>query len=104
MREYFFARVSEAEADWCALQMRAQPIPRERLTTDPYSILPIGYALCEEDMALPPPIQEQMCVATINGGANLKIFREPWDHSPELSATQKLADIITEFGQSNMGA
>ena len=100
MREFFFARVSEAEADSCEHHMRAQTIPREKLTIDAYSTLPMAYVLCTEDLALPPPVQEQMCMAQINQGANLKIFREPWDHSPELSATQKLADIIADFGQS----
>lgn len=47
MREFFFARIPQEEANIYAKFMRAQPIPRSKLTNDPYSTYPLAYvSLC----------------------------------------------------------
>lgn len=60
--------------------------------------------ICEEDLALLPEAQEQMCAAKINDGANLKLYREPFDHCPTVSAISRVVEIVLDFGASVQAA
>ena len=80
--------------------MRAQPIPVQKLTTDPFKDLPTAYVICKDDLALPPEAQERMCAAKLSGGSKLTVFRESFDHSPQISATRTLVQLLLEFSSS----
>lgn len=96
-REYFFSRVSQAESDFYEKLMRAQPIPRSRLTNDPYSVYPFGFVQCLDDKALPVEAQRQMCKARMDDGCKMKVYEEPFDHCPTISAVERMVEITLDF-------
>lgn len=77
--------------------MRAQPTPKEKLTNDPYTVYPLAYLICEDGLALPPPMQEQMCQAKTADGCKLKVFKGPFDHSPTINAIPELTNMVIDF-------
>ncbi|OOF92058.1 hypothetical protein ASPCADRAFT_509554 [Aspergillus carbonarius ITEM 5010] len=62
-------------------------------TYEPWHDIPTAYIVCEEDRALPLPVQEQMALA-LN---TRSIYRLKSSHSPYLSMPDKLADILEEL-------
>lgn len=85
-------------------ELRAQPIPKSKLTNNPFGKLPFGYVICEEDLCVPPNAQDQMVTAKMNEGAEFRVWREPFDHEAHLSSTDRLAAILMEFGQETCPA
>lgn len=62
-------------------------------TFEPWHVTPTAYIICEEDRALPPPIQEQMAEML----STKWIYRLKSSHSPYLSMPDKVADILEEL-------
>ncbi|GKZ24458.1 hypothetical protein AbraIFM66951_010681 [Aspergillus brasiliensis] len=62
-------------------------------TFEPWHVIPTAYIICEEDRALPPPVQEQMA-EMLN---TTSIYRLKSSHSPYLSMPDKVADILEEL-------
>lgn len=62
-------------------------------TFEPWHVIPTAYIFCEEDRALPPPVQEQMA-EMLN---TTSIYRLKSSHSPYLSMPDKVADILEEL-------
>ncbi|PYI09347.1 alpha/beta-hydrolase [Aspergillus sclerotiicarbonarius CBS 121057] len=62
-------------------------------TYEPWRDIPTAYIICEEERALPLPVQEQMAQA-LN---TQSIYRLKSSHSPYLSMPDKLADIVEEL-------
>ncbi|GKZ65960.1 hypothetical protein AnigIFM50267_010319 [Aspergillus niger] len=60
---------------------------------EPWHVMPTVYIICEEDRALPPPIQEQMAEML----STKWIYRLKSSHSPYLSMPDKVADILEEL-------
>ena len=57
------------------------------------------YVLCEEDNAIPLPVQELMIADAEEKGANIDVYRMQSSHSPFLSQTQRLADFIRQVAE-----
>lgn len=104
MREFFFARVSSAESERYSKLLRAQPIPRSKLTNDAYAVYPLGFVVCQDDIAFPPDQQEAMCQARIDEGCDMTLYREPFDHSPHLHAIDRMVEIVQDFARVALGS
>ncbi|CAG8109582.1 unnamed protein product [Penicillium olsonii] len=62
----------------------------DRATEEPWHTIPSAYIACDEDIALPAAIQDNM----IELLPNPRVFRLPSGHSPFLSLPNETADIL----------
>ena len=60
---------------------------------------PTTYVLCEEDNALPPTVQKRMIAEAREKGANIEVYRIQSSHSPFLSQTQRMADVVRRVAE-----
>jgi hypothetical protein len=74
------------------------------LTNDAYSVVPLGYLICEGNRVLPQAFQEKMIKMTEErSGKNVEIYRCKGGHQAFLSCTLLVADAIAKFANKNSG-
>ncbi|PLB47688.1 alpha/beta-hydrolase [Aspergillus steynii IBT 23096] len=68
----------------------------ERATEEPWHTIPSAYIVCDDDVALPPTIQDSM-IKSLN---HPRVFRLNSGHSPFQSMPTETADILLEICKS----
>ncbi|KAI9035553.1 alpha/beta hydrolase [Aspergillus affinis] len=65
----------------------------EEGTEEPWHTIPSAYIICDDDLALPPAIQDSMIKSLVHP----RVFRLNSGHSPFLSMPTEMADILFEI-------
>ena len=88
--EVFFGDVDEATTRAAVARLGHQSLPAftQPLTRAAWHTIPSTYVVCEKDVAIPPPVQEQMAQ---RAG---QVLRLPTSHSPFLSRPADVASIL----------
>jgi len=96
-REAIFALCTEEIADWAIARQGPQPLAP---MGTPVSIPPGAleqidrfYVVCAQDRAIPPPLQRRM----IAENECARVFELDTDHTPHLSKTSELAEVLCEI-------
>jgi pimeloyl-ACP methyl ester carboxylesterase len=90
-----YGSCEEDVAAWAISHQRPQPVaPFETPVSldDPeaFDAIPRCYVLCTRDRAIPPALQRLMA----GRGACMEVVELDTDHSPHLSATEELAEVL----------
>jgi pimeloyl-ACP methyl ester carboxylesterase len=85
-------------AGWAVARQRPQPVapfatPVSLEDSDAFEAIPRRYVLCRQDRAIPPALQRLMAERR----DCQEIVELDTDHSPHLSATAELAEILDRF-------
>lgn len=91
--ETFYGDVAPDIAEWAASRLRRSTYASktQQLTAAAWHDIPSTYLICENDAAMPTPLQEQMARRATN------VHRMACSHSPMLSRVPELAAIITDI-------
>ncbi|KAJ5111115.1 hypothetical protein N7532_001650 [Penicillium argentinense] len=82
----------ESQEKWNSLTLHtSQAVFSGESTYEPWKEIPYAYIVCEEDRALPPPMQE-LFASKMGGPENT--YRLPSSHSPFLSMPDQLAKTL----------
>lgn len=103
LEKYFFPRLSPNEVAHWAGQLRAQRVPDTPLSNDGFVAMPCRYIICQDDPMIPAAAQAKMIHGKAAQGAQMEALPFNFDHSPELTATTELAQIILDFGTHLLG-
>ncbi|RAL00783.1 alpha/beta hydrolase [Aspergillus ibericus CBS 121593] len=90
----------EEQAKWGALERHLSlAVIEGEVTNEPWADgIPCSYIICEQDLAIPPPLQE-IFAAKIAGPENT--YRLPTAHSPFLSAPDRLQEVLVKIVKGN---
>ncbi|EUC44144.1 hypothetical protein COCMIDRAFT_27452 [Bipolaris oryzae ATCC 44560] len=94
--ELFYNDLSEEEQKRWAAGLRTQGIASFTTPTTyaAWKYIPSCYLLCQDDLALPPAVQEEMVKAAEEAGAIMHVTRIKSGHSPFLSRVDETAEWI----------
>jgi pimeloyl-ACP methyl ester carboxylesterase len=90
-----YGSCDEDVAAWAISHQRPQPVapfdtPVSLDDPEAFDAIPRCYVLCTRDRAIPPPLQRLMA----GRGACMEVVELETDHSPHLSATEELAEVL----------
>ncbi|KAJ5769124.1 hypothetical protein N7520_003683 [Penicillium odoratum] len=85
----------EKQEKWNSLALHtSRPVFSGESTYEPWRDIPCAYIVCEQDHALPPPLQE-LFASKMGGPENT--YRLPSSHSPFLSMPERLAQLLQQI-------
>jgi pimeloyl-ACP methyl ester carboxylesterase len=90
-----YGNCPEDVAEWAVAHQRPQPVapfatPISIDDRDGFDAIPRCYVLCTRDRAIPPALQRLMS----ERGGCMEVTELDTDHSPHLSATDELAEVL----------
>ena len=94
---YIFSDIDPESAEKWAAGLTASPIMTDRLTNDPYSVVPCAYLVLENDLTLAKEYQEGMIALQSQKGTEFTVYRAPSGHSPHLSWTGGVVEKMEDF-------
>jgi pimeloyl-ACP methyl ester carboxylesterase len=90
-----YGNCSDEVAEWAVTHQRPQPVapfgtPVSLDDPAAFDAIPRCYVLCTRDRAIPPALQRLMA----GRGGCMEVIELDTDHSPQLSATEELAEAL----------
>lgn len=95
--KFLFNDLDPVSATNWAVSLTASPILTTKLTNNAYAALPCAYLILEGDLTLPKEYQEGMVAQQSQKTGDFTIYRSPAGHSPHLSWTDGVVNIVQEF-------
>ena len=94
-RTAVYGSCTDEVAAWAIERRRPQPVapfetPVSLESQEAFDAIPRCYVLCTRDRAIPPPLQRLMA----SRGGCIEVIELDTDHSPQLSATDELAEVL----------
>ncbi|OIW35132.1 alpha/beta-hydrolase [Coniochaeta ligniaria NRRL 30616] len=96
--EVFYHDLSPEELKQALAEIRHQsaPVFTDVVGYEPWHEMPCGYIVCDEDKALPPPVQEQMASML---GPKAFVAHIQSSHSPFVSRVQECVDALEKAAE-----